>query len=159
MNKMFCQACGKATEFTFSKPSSCVWCKTAFGAFIPQTSDKAKKNPVFPSDSPSSSPSPKQNINLGFELDNFGVDNEVRDDSPTDSIEINIDVPTRKQTKTTIGQIVSSAGTNPPPPTPIVAVKSAGRKASLKKILQEFQKEAGAIKPQSHLRGTKPPKK
>jgi len=133
MNKSFCQSCGKATEFTYSKPTFCAWCGTPFEQYLPKTANKPKQT---------NAQLIKPETNLDFELE----------DEDKISPEFEVEIPVVPSSKITIGQLIDpKAG----PPKPITS--NLRSRVSTKKLLAEFQKEAGAIKPRSHPRGKKVP--
>lgn len=156
MLKVYCTECGSPTNYTASKPKFCSSCGTSF--------DKLVVNKVLMQKPTADKPvAPKRiapKIQKATDIEN---DDEYDDyDDPEDDInkinnvpsirrlDVEIDQGPSVQQKTKIGDIIGSAKGG------AKREKIKGKnltKAERQKFLEDFKKEAGAIRPRS--RGAK----
>jgi len=153
MNKTFCKQCGKATEYSLSKPKFCAHCSATFG-LASASAPAPAVNPFLarPSPPPKAIPMPPAAAqSLEFvdldEQDDLDVDGAVQG-----SGEMEVELVGVKRPKVKIGEIAQNKKLNLKE---IEAMRPKNAKVSKKQFLEDFSREAGAIRPQSRNRRLK----
>ena len=129
MNTLYCPDCGTKMSYGSKKPNFCMGCGYSF--------DKSVGASVKPNSSEGVSPEGGSTVTSTDDNQLSGEYNSM------EGLEVDYIGPAYTGTK--IGEL---AGTLPGDYQPLGKQKKKGRRPSKKKIFEDFQKEAGAIKPQ-----------
>ena len=157
MNKTFCKQCGKATEYSLSKPKFCASCGTTFGLISTSNTPSPSVIPVvnpFLSNL-STNPPPARHIDPPQANQGLAFVDLDEDEDPDAAVvsEMQVEIINRNPSKSTIGQIAA----NPKRLNlaEIASMRPKEGKISKKKFLEDFSREAGALKPQTKNRRNK----
>jgi hypothetical protein len=146
MLKLYCSECGNPTSYTSLKPKFCSGCGNSFDkTLINKTSEHKSITAKF--EQPRRI-SPKVPVKPQFEKyddEDDDYDHEEINHVPNISnLDCDIDEPRRNQVK--IGDII---GSNKNPSRREKQKNKSQTKSERKKFLEDFQKEAGALRPKS----------
>jgi len=146
MNRTFCSSCGKATEYSLDKPRLCAFCGTPFAGIT----NVASKPPLLKR--PPNRP-PPPSVQTDYEEETDEEDDNLSAEEAVQSLsDIQVEVIHNKPTKTTIKDLAAG---RPVDIKSLEKLRQKNPKVSQKKFLEEFSREAGAIKPQSFSRRNK----
>jgi hypothetical protein len=149
MLKLYCSECGTPTSYTSLKPKFCSGCGNAFDkTLINKTSEQ---KPITAKFEQPRRISPKVPVEPQFEKyddEDDDYDQEEINHVPNISnLDCEIDEPRRNQVK--IGDII---GSNKNPSRREKLKNKSQTKSERKKFLEDFQREAGALRPKNRGR-------
>lgn len=153
MLKIYCTECGSPTTYTAAKPKFCSACGTSFDKLVVNKVLLQKPTADKPVDQPKVPRRILPRLERKAEIENYD-DNDDDDYSDVNHVpEINnLDVEIQENPnprKTKIGDIIGSSKS--PPKREKIKGKPV-TKADRKKFLEDFQREAGSIRPSSRGR-------
>ena len=140
---IYCQKCGKPTEYSINKPRFCAFCANSFELSIGKTCSLPQ---AVPSASPAPSPLPPKEMDYSLDEED---DSEPIIESAS---QMNIEIIGRTPKKTKIEQIATGTKINLEE---IRSLRPRNKKISKKKFLEQFAQQAGALKPHSRIHKVK----
>lgn len=137
MLKIYCTECGSPTEYSLNKPKFCANCGNSF------TGAKKEEKVALPvqMQKPTITKAKRPNIEPEDYEDKDMEISEVNEVPNIDNLDFDISVPTSTSEK--IGNIVGSSKTND------LRKYRSSEKIDPKKVLEDFAREGGAIRPAS----------
>lgn len=143
MLKIYCSECGSPTEYSLNKPKFCVNCGNSF--FGTKKEEKVVKKVLLQKPTITAKSQNIESLDIDDEFDIKEI-NHV-----PDITELNFDIQIQPDTSEKIGNIIGTSSEKEN-----LLRSSRGKiKINRKEQLENFKKEAGAIRPKSRVKNNK----